>query len=215
VSYQWYKDDEPLEGEVSATLSVKSRVLKSYRHKKFRCTHCRKVNKEVPINIYRNICLNCRTLFNWPEQQESAVVRDKIVTNQQRWENEIETLERKIGFLKSDTGALELEIRVEESREAARRLEESDDEEAEFQEYQESDSDEEKERDLLKAANEEMDRREAALCAAVHKSNCRDASPPRLNRGLYAIDATPARWRGDAGSCTAQRSRQGNVIAEK
>ena len=211
VSYQWYKDDEPLEGEVSATLSVKSRVLKSYRHKKFRCTHCRKVNKEVPINIYRNICLNCRTLFNWPEQQESAVVRDKIVTNQQRWENEIETLERKIGFLKSDTGALELEIRVEESREAARRLEESDDEEAEFQEYQESDSDEEKERDLLKAANEEMDRREAALCAAVHKSNCRDAS----HRGLYAIDATPARWRGDAGSCTAQRSRQGNVIAEK
>ena len=116
VSYQWYKDDEPLEGEVSATLSVKSRVLKSYRHKKFRCTHCRKVNKEVPINIYRNICLNCRTLFNWPEQQESAVVRDKIVTNQQRWENEIETLERKIGSLKSDTGALELEIRVEESR---------------------------------------------------------------------------------------------------
>ena len=73
-------------------------------------------------------------------------MRDRIVTNQQRWENEIETLERKIGFLKSDTGALELEIRVEESREAARRLEESDDEEAEFQEYQESDSDEEKER---------------------------------------------------------------------
>ena len=65
VSYQWYKDDEALEGEINATLSVKSRVLKSYRHKKFRCTHCRKVNKEVPINIYRNICLNCRTLFNW------------------------------------------------------------------------------------------------------------------------------------------------------
>jgi len=169
VSYQWYKDDEPLEGEINSTLSVKSRVLKSYRHKKFRCTHCRKVNKEVPINIYRNICLNCRTLFNWPEQQESAVVRDKIVTNQQRWENEIETLERKIGFLKSDTGALELEIRVEESREAARRLEESDDEEDQYQEYVESDSDEEKERDLLKAANEEMDRREAALYAEMMK----------------------------------------------
>jgi len=91
------------------------------------------------------------------------------VTNQQRWENEIETLERKIGFLKSDTGALELEIRVEESREAARRLEESDDEEDQYQEYQESDSDEEKERDLLKAANEEMDRREAALYAEMMK----------------------------------------------
>ncbi len=104
-----------------------------------------------------------------PEQQESAVVRDKIVTNQQRWENEIETLQRKIGFLKSDTGALELEIRVEESREAARRLEESDDEAEEVHEYQESDSDEEKERDLLKAANEEMDRREAALYAEMMK----------------------------------------------
>ena len=97
------------------------------------------------------------------------MVRDRIVTNQQRWENEIETLQRKIGFLKSDTGALELEIRVEESREAARRLEESDDEAEEVHEYQESDSDEEKERDLLKAANEEMDRREAALYAEMMK----------------------------------------------
>ena len=96
-------------------------------------------------------------------------MRDRIVTNQQRWENEIETLQRKIGFLKSDTGALELEIRVEESREAARRLEESDDEAEEVHEYQESDSDEEKERDLLKAANEEMDRREAALYAEMMK----------------------------------------------
>ena len=71
--------------------------------------------------------------------------------------------------MKSDTGALELEIRVEESREAARRLEESDDEEDQYQEYVESDSDEEKERDLLKAANEEMDRREAALYAEMMK----------------------------------------------
>ena len=30
----------------------------------------------------------------------------------------------------------------------------------------------------------------------VHKSNCRGASPPLLNHGLHAIDATPARWRG-------------------
>ena len=119
-----------------------------------------------------------------PEQQESAVVRDKIVTNQQRWENEIETLQRKIGFLKSDTGALELEIRVEESREAARRLEESDDEAEEVHEYQESDSDEEKERDLLKAANEEMDRREAALYAEMMKQE------KGACRGVHAIDAT-------------------------
>ena len=34
---------------------------------------------------------------------------------------------------------------------------------------------------------------------AVHKSNCRDASPPRLNHDLHAIDATPARWRAPGG----------------
>ena len=33
----------------------------------------------------------------------------------------------------------------------------------------------------------------------MHKSNCRDASPPRLNHDLHAIDATPARWRAPGG----------------
>ena len=33
----------------------------------------------------------------------------------------------------------------------------------------------------------------------VHKSNCRGASPPLLNHGSHAIDATPARWRGGVG----------------
>ena len=33
----------------------------------------------------------------------------------------------------------------------------------------------------------------------VHKSNCRDASPPWLNHDLHAIDATPAGWRVPGG----------------
>ena len=48
-----------------------------------------------------------------------------------------------------------------------------------------------------------------SLSAAVHKSNCRGASPPLLNHGLqsrpHAIDATPARWCGGA---VARRSIQ-------
>ena len=32
---------------------------------------------------------------------------------------------------------------------------------------------------------------------------------------LHAIDATPARWRGDAGSSLLERSQHGRVIAEK
>ena len=35
---------------------------------------------------------------------------------------------------------------------------------------------------------------------SVYKSNCRGASPPLLNLGIYAIDATLARRRGGAGS---------------
>ncbi len=37
----------------------------------------------------------------------------------------------------------------------------------------------------------------------MHKSNCRGASPRLLNHGLHAIDATPARWRGDAAGMVA------------
>jgi hypothetical protein len=32
---------------------------------------------------------------------------------------------------------------------------------------------------------------------------------------LHAIDATPARWHGDAGFLTARRSQHGRVVAEK
>jgi hypothetical protein len=32
---------------------------------------------------------------------------------------------------------------------------------------------------------------------AVHKANCRGSSPPPLNHGLHAIDATPVRWHGN------------------
>ena len=38
----------------------------------------------------------------------------------------------------------------------------------------------------------------------MHESNCRGASG-LLNRGLHAIDATPARWRGDASTIWHQQ----------
>ena len=41
----------------------------------------------------------------------------------------------------------------------------------------------------------------------VHKSNCGGASPLRLNHDFHAIDATPARRRGDAGSSPLDRAR--------
>ena len=42
---------------------------------------------------------------------------------------------------------------------------------------------------------------------AVHKSNRRGASPELLNHDPHAIDATPARWRGDAGSSPLDGAR--------
>ena len=37
----------------------------------------------------------------------------------------------------------------------------------------------------------------------------------RLNHDLHAIDATPARWRGGAGSSPLDGGQHGRVIAEK
>jgi len=44
-----------------------------------------------------------------------------------------------------------------------------------------------------------LDKKMNKMLDAVHKSICRCASPPLLNHGLHAIDATPARWRGGVG----------------
>ena len=125
-TYQWFKDGAKLEGEVGTEIVLQSRVLKSYRHKKFRCIHCRKVNPEVPANIYRNICMNCKTLFNWPEQQDSAVARGDIVEQYQEWENEQSTLDRRIADLRADVDALDLQIKVQATRDKQRQLEDAD-----------------------------------------------------------------------------------------
>ena len=44
------------------------------------------------------------------------------------------------------------------------------------------------------------------MCEPVHESNCRGASPQPLDHGLHAIDATPARRRGGAGSSPLDRA---------
>ena len=55
----------------------------------------------------------------------------------------------------------------------------------------------------------------ARRITSVHKSNYRGASPPLLNHGLHAIDATPARWRGGLESLSARVSQHGRVLADK
>ena len=41
----------------------------------------------------------------------------------------------------------------------------------------------------------------------MHKSNVAARLRPRLNHDLHAIDASPARWRGDAGSPPLDRAK--------
>ena len=43
---------------------------------------------------------------------------------------------------------------------------------------------------------------------------CENQILRRVRVDLHAIDATPARWRGDAGSLSLDRARDGRVIAE-
>ncbi len=57
----------------------------------------------------------------------------------------------------------------------------------------------------LPPEEEALQKEVAKTFAPVHKSNCRGASPP-LNHDLYAIDATPARWRGREGLLLSIRS---------
>ncbi|KAH8076212.1 hypothetical protein JL721_203 [Aureococcus anophagefferens] len=99
-TYQWFKDGAKLEGEVDTEIVLQSRVLKSSRHKKFR--------------------------INWPEQQDSAVARGDIVEQYQEWENEQSTLDRRIADLRADVDALDLQIKVQATRDKQRQLEDAD-----------------------------------------------------------------------------------------
>ena len=62
----------------------------------------------------------------------------------------------------------------------------------------------------LDAANEDIEKN-AAICVDL---NFTGAFVLNRRVDLHAIDATPARWRGDVGSLSARRSRRGRVIAE-
>ncbi|KAJ8603083.1 hypothetical protein CTAYLR_006686 [Chrysophaeum taylorii] len=99
--FEWFRDGHPV-GK-GATLNVKSRVLRSAETKKFRCPHCRKVNRDVPKNVYRTLCMNCQTVFNWPEVTYKEPIDD----------GEISRLKRQLEREKEDYASLELQLRLQ------------------------------------------------------------------------------------------------------
>ena len=65
------------------------------------------------------------------------------------------------------------------------------------------------------AVNEVDDRVALGLSPPVLKSKFYGAFVLNLRVDLHAIDATPARRRGDVGSSPLERSQRGHVVAEK
>ena len=93
-TYQWTKNGKAMEGEIMPSLCIVIASSKSKEFKRFRCIHCKKINTELPLNIYRVICSNCKYTFDFPEVEEAADVRRPL-------ELEIEELGSKVKQLKA------------------------------------------------------------------------------------------------------------------
>jgi hypothetical protein len=77
-NYQWTKNGVPMEGETSDTLTVTVGSTKSSQVKRFRCIHCKKINTELPMNIYRVICSNCKYPLDFDEVEAAANLRKPL-----------------------------------------------------------------------------------------------------------------------------------------
>lgn len=100
--YQWLRDGVPLENETNPTITFKVHASKSRQIKKYRCTHCRKVNKELPSNIYRVLCKNCGWVLNFPEQDDSAIHRSTVVNSDAEYADKLHALELEVSDLEQD-----------------------------------------------------------------------------------------------------------------
>lgn len=111
-TFQWHKDSVPISGATTSKLVVQARVTRAVKTKKFRCPRCRQVNLNVPTNIYRNLCLNCLTVSNCPEQEASAIARHDVASRLHALETQIAQLARRIRHTQTDADVLAIQLRL-------------------------------------------------------------------------------------------------------
>ena len=109
--YQWTKNGRPIEGETSPTLTL---VVGSTKHsifKRFRCVHCKKINTELPMNIYRVICSNCKYPFDFDEVAMAAFLRKPLELEIGELELKLKTLQNQKNDFQDDVRALTNKIK--------------------------------------------------------------------------------------------------------
>ena len=105
-TYQWTKNGKEMEGETMPSLKVVIKSSKSKILKRFRCIHCKKINTELPENIYRVVCSNCKYPFDFPEVEEAADMRRPLELEVEEVGQNIKSLKARRSDLADDIKAL-------------------------------------------------------------------------------------------------------------
>jgi hypothetical protein len=110
-TYQWTKNGFPMEGETSPSLTVTVGSTKSTTFKRFRCIHCKKINTELPMNIYRVICSNCKFPHDFDEVMMAANLRKPLELEISELELNLKTLNAQKSDMSDDVRALKNKIK--------------------------------------------------------------------------------------------------------
>jgi len=113
-SFQWTKNGIPIDGETKPTLTIQVGSKKSKTLKRFRCIHCKKINVELPQNLYRVICNNCKTPFDFPEVEEAADLRKPLQLETQEVEMKLKQLKSKQSDMLDDIKSLKNRLKREQ-----------------------------------------------------------------------------------------------------
>ena len=111
--FQWTKNGVDIEGENSETLTIKVGSKKRKQLKRFRCIHCKKINVELPMNLYRVICNNCKTPFDFPEVEEAVDLRKPLELETNEVELQLKQLRNNKADLIDDMKSLKNRLKRE------------------------------------------------------------------------------------------------------
>jgi hypothetical protein len=111
--YQWQRNGLNIINATSQSLEVTIASSKALQQKRFRCIHCKKINTELPLNIYRVICGNCKTPYDFPELEAAAARRRPLELQVEGITIAMKSLTDRENDIREDMKALENRARRE------------------------------------------------------------------------------------------------------
>ncbi|GMH90999.1 hypothetical protein TrST_g6869 [Triparma strigata] len=104
--FQWTKNGVELDDETGPTLTISVSSKKSKTFKRFRCLHCKKINTELPMNLYRVICNNCKYHYDYSEVEEAESLRKPLQLETEEVAMQLKQLKNSRQDLSDDIKAL-------------------------------------------------------------------------------------------------------------